>query len=208
MSWWRRREPFEHPLQAAIGLHQPSEGRDPLVVDDCGEIDAASIDTGVADRDAHLRSPDFLDVERYPTLEFRSSDVRRNGEGWKVDGELTVRDVTRPVTLELEYLGVINDQTVLGFEVVTEKPRLGRPSSGRPNRRTITTSDCSVSGWACRQLNEARSGSTISPGRWTPSTNSPTCATPSSSAARSADSRPTAQPRACTAPTPMAPSSS
>jgi polyisoprenoid-binding protein YceI len=57
-------------------------------------------------RDGHLRSPDFLDVETYPTLAFRSSGVRlTGGTGIEVDGELTIKDVTRPVTLTGEYVG-------------------------------------------------------------------------------------------------------
>ena len=72
-------------------------------------IDAASIDTGVADRDAHLRSPDFLDTENFPTLEFRSTAVRSTGSSYEVDGELTIRGVARPVTLQMAYLGVMSD---------------------------------------------------------------------------------------------------
>ncbi|MDX1389869.1 MAG: YceI family protein, partial [Acidobacteriota bacterium] len=62
-------------------------------------IEAASIDTGVEDRDEHLRSPDFLEVEEYPTLSFESTAVRETDSGLEVDGDLTIRDVTKPVTL-------------------------------------------------------------------------------------------------------------
>ncbi len=72
-------------------------------------IDAASIDTGVADRDNHLRSPDFLDVESYRSLEFVSTAVRPVAGGFEVDGTLTVRDITRPVTLQMRYAGVMAD---------------------------------------------------------------------------------------------------
>ncbi len=72
-------------------------------------IDAASITTGDADRNAHLRSGDFLETDRFPHLAFRSTDLRRASDGWKMDGELTIKDVTRPVTLHLEYLGVTVD---------------------------------------------------------------------------------------------------
>ena len=65
-------------------------------------IDAASIDTREAKRDAHLRSADFFDVERFPTIAFRSRDVRPTGAGdFSVVGDLTIRDVTREVTLEV-----------------------------------------------------------------------------------------------------------
>jgi polyisoprenoid-binding protein YceI len=65
-------------------------------------IDAASIDTREAKRDAHLRSADFFDVERFPAITFRSSDVRPAGAGdLRIVGDLTIRDVTREVTLEV-----------------------------------------------------------------------------------------------------------
>jgi polyisoprenoid-binding protein YceI len=70
------------------------------------EIDSASIDTGVADRDNHLRSPDFLDVERFPKLRFKSTKVEKAGsERYRIHGDLTIRDVTREVVLDAEYGG-------------------------------------------------------------------------------------------------------
>ena len=69
-------------------------------------IDAASIDTGTAQRDTHLRSPDFFDVEKFPQLRFRSTKVEDAGDGrLRVTGELTIRDVTREVILEAESGG-------------------------------------------------------------------------------------------------------
>ena len=66
-------------------------------------IDADSIDTRVAKRDAHLKSPDFLDVAKYPTITFASKRVEKAGEGhWKVVGDLTLHGVTREVTLDVE----------------------------------------------------------------------------------------------------------
>lgn len=70
------------------------------------DIEAASIDTGVADRDNHLRSPDFLDAQKYPTLSYRSRRVEvLSPERLRVVGDLTIRDVTREVPLEVEYGG-------------------------------------------------------------------------------------------------------
>ncbi len=70
------------------------------------EIEAASIDTGAADRDAHLRSADFLDAERYPTLRYRSRRVEAaSKDRLRVVGDLTIRDVTREVILDVEYGG-------------------------------------------------------------------------------------------------------
>lgn len=69
-------------------------------------IDAASIQTRDEQRDAHLRSGDFLDTEHYPTLHFRSTGVTRTGSSTgTVRGDLTVRGVTQPVELEVELLG-------------------------------------------------------------------------------------------------------
>ncbi|MDQ0403724.1 polyisoprenoid-binding protein YceI [Streptomyces sp. DSM 40167] len=72
-------------------------------------IDAASIDTNVKMRDDHLRSADFLDVQRFPTLEFYSDRfTHRGGNRWAVTGALTLHGVTRTVTLDTEYLGLGN----------------------------------------------------------------------------------------------------
>jgi polyisoprenoid-binding protein YceI len=69
-------------------------------------IDAASIDTGEAQRDGHLRSGDFLDVERFPTMTFRSTGVVPRGHNqFVVVGDLTIRDVTQEVALEAELAG-------------------------------------------------------------------------------------------------------
>jgi polyisoprenoid-binding protein YceI len=69
-------------------------------------IEAASIDTGNADRDTHLRSADFLGAERFPALTFHGDRVDRlTDERWTIGGTLTIRDITRPVTLDVAYLG-------------------------------------------------------------------------------------------------------
>lgn len=73
-------------------------------------IDASSVDTGVADRDAHLRSADFFDVEKFPELTYRSKRVERTGEGrYRVVGDLTIRGTTREVLLEVEAGGIGKD---------------------------------------------------------------------------------------------------
>ena len=73
-------------------------------------IDAGSIDTGVEQRDGHLKSPDFFDVAKYPTLTFRSTKVEAAGAGaLRVTGELTMHGVTRPVVLDVEYSGSAKD---------------------------------------------------------------------------------------------------
>ena len=70
------------------------------------EIDASSIDTRQEQRDTHLRSADFFDVEAYPSITFRSTKVEPKGEGeFRVLGDLTIRGVTKPVVLEVEETG-------------------------------------------------------------------------------------------------------
>lgn len=69
------------------------------------EIDAASIDTREAKRDAHLRSADFFDVEQFPKLTFVSTSVKKAGDNLAVTGDLTIHGVTRPVVLDVEQAG-------------------------------------------------------------------------------------------------------
>jgi polyisoprenoid-binding protein YceI len=73
-------------------------------------IDVASIDTNMPDRDAHLRSDDFFNAEQFPKITFESTSVVKSGRRhYRVHGDLTIRDVTRPVTLETEFEGEIDD---------------------------------------------------------------------------------------------------
>ena len=70
-------------------------------------IDAASLNTGVEQRDGHLRSPDFFDVQNHPEITFVSTSVvAKGGDDYAVTGDLTIRGTTRPVTLDVEYLGL------------------------------------------------------------------------------------------------------
>lgn len=72
-------------------------------------LEAESITTGAADRDGHLRSGDFLDAEEFPQLRFVSTNISREDDTWKVTGDLTIRDVTRPITLDVSYDGTAVD---------------------------------------------------------------------------------------------------
>ncbi len=73
-------------------------------------IDAASIDTNEPQRDAHLRSADFLEAEKHPEIVFRSTGVRSAGDKrFRVEGDLTIRGTTRPVALDVEYAGRMKD---------------------------------------------------------------------------------------------------
>jgi polyisoprenoid-binding protein YceI len=69
------------------------------------EIDAASISTGDAQRDTHLRSADFLDVANYPTITFRSTRIEGTREKFRVTGDLTIHGTTRPLSLDAEFGG-------------------------------------------------------------------------------------------------------
>jgi len=83
-------------------------------------IDAASVDSGVDGRDEHLRSADFLDVEKYPTITFVTTEVKQlDDDTYSLTGDLTIREVTKPVTLTVESLGLSPDpwgNTRAGFE--------------------------------------------------------------------------------------------
>lgn len=86
-------------------------------------IQAASIDTANADRDGHLKSADFLDVENFPTITFTSTGATQSGNNFAVTGDLTIHGVTKPVTVNFELAGVSQDpwgNTKIGFEGETE----------------------------------------------------------------------------------------
>ena len=72
-------------------------------------IDMNSINTNQKDRDNHLRTSDFFAIDEYPTMEYRSTGIRQDGDDFLLDGELTLRGVTKPVTLRGEFGGIITD---------------------------------------------------------------------------------------------------
>jgi polyisoprenoid-binding protein YceI len=89
-------------------------------------IEVASVDTANADRDAHVLSADILDVERRPTMVFRSTRVVGAEMEWQVDGELTIGEITRPVTLAVEFGGIETfpgGPRHAGFEATTQLRR-------------------------------------------------------------------------------------
>lgn len=85
------------------------------------KADTASINTGVNDRDVHLRSDDFFNSESYPDLLFKSTGIKKIDENhYKLSGDLTIRDVTKPIELDVEYGGTVTDpygNTKAGFEL-------------------------------------------------------------------------------------------
>ena len=86
--------------------------------------DIASIETGVEDRDNHLKSADFFDAENFPKLTFDSTSFEKTGDStYKLTGNLTIKDVTKEVTLNVEHGGTVEDpygQTKAGFEISGE----------------------------------------------------------------------------------------
>lgn len=109
---------------AQLSFDSADPGQSSVEVD----IDTASIDTREAQRDGHLRSPDFLDAEKFPKITYRSKKVEKAGEGhYKVAGELTVHGVTREVPLDVEETGRGKDpwgNDRVGFVAKTSVNRL------------------------------------------------------------------------------------
>lgn len=89
--------------------------------------DIDSISTGNEQRDGHLKSPDFFDAANHPKLSFESTSLSKKGDDYKLEGNLTLRGVTKPVTLDVEFGGVQQDmygRTVAGFEMTGKIKRL------------------------------------------------------------------------------------
>ncbi|CAN5721700.1 YceI family protein [soil metagenome] len=99
---------------------------DPLASTVEATIEVESIDTRDPKRDAHLRSPDFFDAENYPQITFRSTGLETDGDDVKLNGDLTIKGVTRPITLAVEVGGVLQDPWGL--------TRAGFTASGTLNR--------------------------------------------------------------------------
>jgi polyisoprenoid-binding protein YceI len=89
-------------------------------------IETASVTTRDETRDTHLRSADFFDVEKFPEMRFVSTRVVPEGDDWVLEGDLTIKETTRPVRLNLEFLGAVSDPwggTRLGFSASAEVNR-------------------------------------------------------------------------------------
>lgn len=90
------------------------------------DIETATINTKNEDRDNHLKSADFFDVENYPSIKFQSTSITKSGDDYKVTGDLTIKDVTKPVTFDVEYNGKGKNPwgvDVYGFEGETKIDR-------------------------------------------------------------------------------------
>ncbi|WP_405794368.1 YceI family protein [Streptomyces sp. NBC_01506] len=84
------------------------------------DVEIESVDTGAPDRDGHLRSADFFDAETFPKMTFRSTSAEQvGGDDYRITGDLTIKDVTKPLTIDLEFNGSATDQfgnERVGFE--------------------------------------------------------------------------------------------
>jgi polyisoprenoid-binding protein YceI len=86
-------------------------------------IDASTVDTGSADRDGHLRSGDFFGTDENPEITFVSTDVARDGATWTITGDLTIKGISKPVTIEFDEVGSAQDpfgNVRIGFEGSTQ----------------------------------------------------------------------------------------
>jgi polyisoprenoid-binding protein YceI len=83
--------------------------------------DVNSIDTGAEGRDGHLKSPEFFDAAAFPEISFKSTNFSKKGDNYELNGDLTIRDVTKNISLDVEYLGTSKDpfygKTKAGFEL-------------------------------------------------------------------------------------------
>ncbi|WP_328788577.1 MULTISPECIES: YceI family protein [unclassified Streptomyces] len=114
-------------VRGAFTEHEGSlhlDGADPARSTASIDVKIASVDTGIADRDGHLRSGDFFDAEAFPLMTFRSTEARQlGGDAYRITGELTIKDVTRPLSIDLEFNGSATDpygNERVGFEGSTE----------------------------------------------------------------------------------------
>jgi polyisoprenoid-binding protein YceI len=98
-------------------------GEDPLQSKVEATVQMLSVTTGDDGRDGHLKTNDFFDIEKYPTMKFVSTGIKANGSDYTLTGDLTVKDVTKPVSFDLEFDGVATDpwnNTKAGFTAETE----------------------------------------------------------------------------------------
>jgi polyisoprenoid-binding protein YceI len=129
------------------GLFKDIHGEIEFDLDDCmsttfhGEIDATKLWTGEPERDAHLRSADFFDVETHPRIAFNGRFTERTGDiHFKALTDLTIRGVTRPVELDVGYLGEWTSPFWVGDENKGSMRRIGFEASGRVNRHDFGVS--------------------------------------------------------------------
>ena len=102
-------------------------GEDPFASSVTASVDLSSINTGQEQRDAHIRSADFFEVEKYPTMTFVSTGIKEAEEGFVLEGELTLKGVTKTVAFDLEVSGIGPDaygSTRVGFSAISHINRM------------------------------------------------------------------------------------
>jgi polyisoprenoid-binding protein YceI len=120
-----------HLISKVRGRFEEFEGEiviaeNPLESEASATVQLNSINTGTAQRDDHLRSSDFFEVDQHPVMRFRSTGLRSDGDGYIVTGDLTVKNVTREIELDVDFLGVGPDPwggTRAGFEATGKLSR-------------------------------------------------------------------------------------
>ncbi|MFD3761591.1 YceI family protein [Streptomyces sp. NPDC058622] len=110
-------------VRGSFGEHEGTlhlDGTDPSRSTASIDVTIASVGTGIADRDGHLLSGDFFDAERFPLMTFRSTSAAQlGGDAYRIGGQLTIKDVTRPLAIDLEFAGSATDvygNERVGFE--------------------------------------------------------------------------------------------
>ncbi|MFB6711872.1 MULTISPECIES: YceI family protein [unclassified Streptomyces] len=110
-------------VRGSFGEHEGSlklDGHNPANSTASIDVKIASVDTGIADRDGHLVSGDFFDAEKFPLMTFRSTQAEQlGGDTYRITGDLTIKDVTRPLSIDLEFNGSATDvygNERVGFE--------------------------------------------------------------------------------------------
>ncbi|MCY0948116.1 YceI family protein [Streptomyces sp. H27-S2] len=110
-------------VRGSFGEHEGTlhlDGTDPSRSTASIDVTIASVGTGIADRDGHLLSGDFFDAERFPLMTFRTTSAARlGGDAYRISGQLTIKDVTRPLAIDLEFAGSATDvygNERVGFE--------------------------------------------------------------------------------------------
>ncbi|MFE6037182.1 YceI family protein [Streptomyces sp. NPDC056452] len=114
-------------VRGSFGEHEGTlqlDGTDPANSSASIDVKIASVDTGIADRDGHLVSGDFFEAEKFPLMTFRSTTAQQlGGDKYRVTGDLTIKDVTRPLAIDLEFNGSATDvygNERVGFEGSTD----------------------------------------------------------------------------------------
>ena len=117
-------------ISNVMGSFKEFEGKASMIENDFSStkvnvtIKTASIDTEAPDRDAHLKSPDFFDADKYPEIVFEGSGMTlKDEDNYELKGNLTIKNVTKPITLSVEYGGLMNDpwgNKKAGFSVTGE----------------------------------------------------------------------------------------